>query len=134
MIQAGLALGFEFAEHTRSFWQLAHYQFDCLRGAELGGVSFEFLGRNLLTIWTQLDYRRLSEKDLETKRMLLDSATAMNRSGTQPTIAGPAMVLLLARLHQHEGPSTEWARQQLAGPREGIPDDVRERLEEELGA
>jgi hypothetical protein len=37
MLMAGVAVGFKFAEQTRSFRQLAHFQFQCLRGAELGG-------------------------------------------------------------------------------------------------
>jgi len=129
MLMAGLRLGFEFAEHTRSFRQLAQCQFQCLRGAELGGVSVEFLGNNLFRQWSQLDYRVPSERDLETKRILMDSAHEMARAGTPESVAGPAMVLLLARLHQHEGPATEWARQQLSGDYSTIPDDVRCRLE-----
>lgn len=129
MLKAGLALGFEFAEHIRSFRQLARCQFECLRGAELGGISVEFLGNNLFRQWSHLDYRVLSERDLETKRMLMDTAHEMVRAGTPESNAGPAMVLLLARLHQHEGPSTEWARRQLSGDYSRIPEDVRRRLE-----
>jgi len=129
MLKAGLALGFEFAEHIRSFRQLARCQFECLRGAELGEVPVEFLGHNLFRQWSHLDYRVLSERDLETKRMLMDTAHEMVRAGTPESNAGPAMVLLLARLHQHEGPSTEWARRQLSGDYSRIPEDVRRRLE-----
>jgi hypothetical protein len=129
MLMAGLALGFKFAGQTQSFRQLADYQFQCLRGAELGGVSVEFLGSNLFGLWRQLDYRRLSEKDLETKRMLMDSAHDMDSAGTPESVAGRAMVLLLARLHQHEGPSVEWAERELSGDYGTIPEDVRCRLE-----
>jgi hypothetical protein len=134
LLQAGQAIGFEFPEYAGSLRQLAQHQFQCLRGAELGGVAFEFLGVNLFRIWAQLKYRHLSERDLETKCMLMDSANEMERLGSPPMIARPAMVLLLARLHRHEGPATDWARQQLAGHRENIPDAVRERLDEKPGA
>jgi hypothetical protein len=65
--------------------------------------------------------------------MLMDSAHDMDSAGTPESIAGPAMVLLLARLHQHEGPSAEWARRELPGDYTSIPDDVRHRLEREPG-
>jgi len=130
LLQAGHALGFEFSEFAPSFRQLAYYQFECLRAAEAVGQSLEVLGNNLLTAWSQLDYRRLSETDLETKQTLKDSAVAMKNAGLSPTVAGPVIVLLLARLHHHEGPSREWARQQIEGHHVEIPDSVRGQLEE----
>ena len=86
-------------------------------------MSVEFLGKNLFNMWTRVDWRRLSERDLEAKDILMDSAKEMDRAGTPEAVAGPVMVLLLARLSQHEGPATDWARRQIAG-RGTIPEDV----------
>ena len=129
MYKAGWAIGFDFFGYTRSIRELARYQFEGLRGAEVLGFSFEPLGKNLFIQWIQIDYTRLSERDLEAKRMLRESAKEMHHAGTREDIAAAAMVLLLARLHRHEGPSVEWAQQRLSGHQLTIPEDVRRRLE-----
>jgi len=59
LFQAGHALGFEYVEYSSSCRELARYQFECLRGAELRGISVEVLGVNLFRRWRRLEYRRL---------------------------------------------------------------------------
>ncbi len=130
MVYAGVAMGFRFYEFAQSFRQLARYQFECLLGAELGEAPPDFLGRNLFNFWRGHDYRRLSERDLDAKQMLMESAKDMELAATTEAVAVPAMVLLLARLHEHEGPATEWARRQLVGNAAGVPEDIRRRFAE----
>jgi len=128
IVAAALAIGFEYAEHTTGFRHLARFQFECLRGAELNGTAPGFLGNNLFRFWSQLDYRRLSENDLQTKHMLVDSAHEMKRAGVREETAAATMVLLLARLFQHHGPATDWAKALLQGDWGELPEDVRLRL------
>jgi hypothetical protein len=129
LLQAGQALGFEYVEYSESVRHLARYQFECLRGAEARGGVFEIVGANLFACWARLTYRHLSEKDLETYQVLADSAKEMKRLETPQGTAQAVMVLLLARLHRHEGSATQWAGERLEGHRGSVPDDVHARLD-----
>jgi hypothetical protein len=128
MMMAGHALAFELVEHTGSLRALAQRQFEALRGTELAGGSFETFGRNLFQAWSVLEYRRLSEHDLEAQKALMESARRMDRAGTASEIADPAMVLILARLFDHSGPATEWAEAKVRDRRASLPEHVRQLL------
>jgi hypothetical protein len=128
MVSSAHAVGFELAEWTTSMRELAHAQFHLLRGTELSGGPYETLGHNLYEVWSASDYRRLSERDLETKQMLMDSAKEMKAAQVPSHIGQAAMIMLLTRLFHHAGPAEEWARDQVEHHLSSLPDDVRNRL------
>ena len=126
MIESSQALGFDFFALAGSLKELADYQFSQLQGVELEGDNFDrltILGSNLFSLWGRIDWKRLRETDLSTKKLLFDPAHEMKRHDTSIHSAAPAMVLLLAKLYNHSGPGTEWANAQLHTPTE-LPNEV----------
>ena len=125
LVHGGGHLGFQLVLRSGSFRELSARQLQSLRGAEMVGLSVEFVGRNLAQLWRQLEYRRLSDSDLDTKKMLMDAAKELAEFGTPAPVAAAAMILLLVKLHSYQGPSVGWAQQQLEGQDTLIPAAVR---------
>ncbi len=128
MMAAGHALGFEHIQGARSFHELAEFQFAALRGIELQkehdkAITF---GENLFSVWRRVSYRRLSESDLTTNKLLRNSAVEMDRAGTDPEVAAKAMVILLCKLHEYEGPCAQNFEQEIANRLNELPVDVQE--------
>ena len=135
LIAAGEQLGFRWVEGAQSIREITESQYAILKGIEGDGQSLarlEVLGRNLFTLWSAFEFRRLSENDLEAKRLLRDSAREAEAAGISAENAAPAMLLLLAKLFRHDGGATAWAAEQLkrVGGSAVLPKSVRDRLEE----
>jgi len=131
MIESSHALGFDFISLAGSLKELADYQFSQVQGVELEADNFDrlnVLGSNLFNLWGRIDWKRLRETDLSTKKLLFDPAHEMKRRNTSIRSAAPAMVLLLVKLYNHSGPGTEWAKAQLPIPAE-LPEEVSVLLE-----
>jgi hypothetical protein len=127
VLQAGHSLGFELATNLGSFREIASAQFAVLEGVELQACDYdrlETLGTNLLTFWGKIDYRRLSEHELEVIRLLRDPAREMVAAETPLEAARATMVLLLVRLFKHSGPGREWAASRVVDRRAILPEDT----------
>jgi hypothetical protein len=129
MIAAGHALGFEYPEAATSLRELTEFQFAALHGIELQKAALDqtiTLGRNLYSIWRQLRYTRLSDNDLKANKLLRRSAVAMDHAGTDPEVAGKAMVVLLCKLYKYESSRAKCLTRQIASNMDDIPIEVRE--------
>jgi len=132
MIESSHALGFEFSTEASSLKELAETQFVLIKAVEMQNENFDRLlthGENLFNLWRGIDWRRLLATDLETKKLLMDSAKEMDRAVTPLTLAAPAMVFLLTKLFNHSGPSVEWARARCLPAKDNLPDHVSTSLD-----
>jgi len=79
-------------------------------------------------IWRQLSYNRLSERDLSANKLLRNSAVAMDRAGTDPEVAGKAMVILLCKLYGYESSCAQNLSAEIVSNMDDVPAEVREIL------
>jgi len=110
---------------------IAEFQFAALQGMELQKADRDqavTLGRNLYGIWRQLRYNRLSERDLSANKLLRNSAVAMDRAGTDPEVAGKAMVILLCKLYGYESSCAQNLSAEIVSNMDDVPAEVREIL------
>jgi hypothetical protein len=130
MMAAGHALGFEHAdEGATSLRELAEFQFAALRGLELQKAELDqavTLEGNLYSIWRQLSYGRLSERDRSANKLLRISAVAMDRGRTDPEVAGKVMVILLCKLYEYESSYAQNLRREIVSNMDDLPAEVRE--------
>jgi len=135
IIYSSHALAFEFTDVSTSLRELAEIGFTFLKAVETQDGMLDqlrVLGENLFSLWSDIDFRRLSEYDLKAKKYLLDGAKSLKKAGFVRQAAGPLMLLLLARIYNHDGPTVDWALERLRDLDQTIPDDVVERLHEYL--
>jgi len=129
ILYAGLAIGFEHVDHATALRDLARTHCECLRAAELCGLTPDFLGKNLFNLWSALDYKHLSEHDLPTRRLLIGPAREMASAQVPESVAAAVMVLLLAQLFSHQGAATDWARNHLSDSWAEVPEEIRRELD-----
>jgi hypothetical protein len=98
-----------------------------LLGYEIDEFKFPDLmnyGINLYRAGSGITYRRLRDLDLAAKAHLLDLAKIMRQEGTQETVAGLAMLLLLSKMYYHSGRYTPLLASEFAKQRHLLPDEV----------
>lgn len=133
LVQAALSLGFDFYEFTSSIGEITELHINAVKAICAHGAAtstrLRIMGINLFNFWSQINYRRLSERELKAKQMIIDSAKSLERAGFDEDRAAPIMILLIASLFDFEDPSLEWAYHETAIIDMPVPDDVKKRLE-----
>jgi len=132
IIHAGHTIGFFYCENY-SIKSLADIHFNIVKSIPVqkeGSNRIEKIGQDLFRLWSKLDFRRLSEHDLDAKRALMDGAKILNNSGMPVEEAGPIMILLLFSIYQVTGEAVDWATEKVKALaiEEKIPRDIKERI------
>ena len=121
---AGFPAAFELGRFHPSLLEAARTQHDlflCIEALGLDQASVGALGKNLFKYWRRVDWRRLSERDLRAKSMLLDVAKELIAEGFSEDEAGPVLVASLLRAFDHD----KGRYGLLALPRSPPPDVLR---------
>ena len=133
IIQSGLSLGFEFVEFTTSIREILEIQMNCIRAICEQGTAIHtrlrIMGINLFSFWHQLEYRRLSERDLKAKQLVIDGAKSLEKAGFDDERAAPVMILLISKVFDFDDPCIEWAQHETAVIDIPIPEDVKKKIE-----
>ena len=131
MIQAAHSLGLRYAKYAESLRELAGMQLSLVNAVSSKDSDLprlEKIGKDLFTLWSQLDFRRLAASEIELKQALMDSAKSLAASGCSPADAAPVMVLLLCNVHGHTGTALGWAKNEVSRMKPSLPPDVQSRL------
>jgi hypothetical protein len=133
LVQSELALGFTFVEFTSSIREILEIQMDCIRAICNQGTAIHtrlrIMGINLFSFWNELEYRRLSERDLDAKQFVIDGAKSLQKAGFDEERAAPIMILLISRVFDFNDASIEWAQYETAILDLPIPEDVKRKIE-----
>jgi|GEM_PF-3743565 len=133
IIQSALSLGFEFVEFTESIREILEIQMSCIRAICRQGTAIHtrlrIMGINLFSFWHQLEFRRLSERDLKAKQMVIDGAKSLEKAGFDDERAAPVMILLISKVFDFNDPCIGWAQHETAVIDVPIPEDVKKKIE-----
>jgi len=133
MIQSGLALGFMFVEFTGSIREILELQMNCIRAICAQGTAIHtrlrIMGINLFSFWNELEYRRLSERDLKAKQFVIDGAKSLKKAEFDDERAASVMILLISKVFDFNDPCIEWAQHETAVLDIPIPEDVKKKIE-----
>jgi len=133
IVQSALALGFTFVEFTESIREILEIQMNCIRAICSQGTAIHtrlrIMGINLFSFWNELEFRRLSERDLKAKQFVIDGAKSLGKAGFDDEQAAPIMLLLISKVFDFEDPAMEWAKHEIAVLDVPIPEDVKKKIE-----
>jgi hypothetical protein len=132
IIQSCLELGFDFVEFTSSIREILEIQMNCVRAVCAEGTAIHtrlrIIGINLFNFWHQLEYRRLSERDLKAKQLVIDSAKSLEKAGFDEDRAAPVMIILISKVFEFNDPCLEWAHLETGVLDIPVPDDVKKKI------
>ena len=133
IIQSGLSLGFTFIQFTTSIREILEIQMNCIKAICAQGIAIHtrlrILGINLFSFWYQLEYRRLSERDLKAKQLVIDGAKSLEKAGFDEDRAAPIMILLISKVYDFDDPCLEWAIHETAVIDIPIPEHIKTKIE-----
>jgi hypothetical protein len=133
IVQSALALGFMFVEYTGSIREILEIQMSCIRAICTQGTAIHtrlrIMGINLFSFWNELEYRRLSERDLKAKQFVIDGAKSLGKAGFDDELAAPVMLLLISKVFDFKDPALEWAQHEIAVLDVPIPEDVKKKID-----
>jgi hypothetical protein len=131
--QSSLELGFDFVEFTTSIREILEIQMNCIKAicAEDTAIHtrLRILGINLFNFWRQLEYRRLSERDLKAKQFVIDGAKSLEKAGFDEDRAAPVMILLISKVFEFQDPAIQWAQLETAVLDIPVPEDVKRKID-----
>jgi tetratricopeptide (TPR) repeat protein len=133
LLAAGHALGFELPSFAGSLRQVAEFQYLAVVGLELQNTELSRtfgIARNLYNFWRTIQWSVLRESDLKAKRLLKDSAVEMGKAQVPQEQAESAMLLLLCKLFDREGPCLQYILAERGSPIDKLPEVIRERITE----
>jgi len=133
LVQSALSLGFDFYEFTSSIREIMEIHISAVKAICAHGAAtstrLRIMGINLFNFWHQINFRRLSERELKAKQYIIDSAKSLESAGFDQDQAAPVMVLLIASLFDFEDPALEWAYHETAIIDIPVPEDVKKKLD-----
>jgi hypothetical protein len=133
LVQSALSLGFDFYEFTSSIREIIEIHISAVKAICAHGAAtstrLRIMGINLFNFWHQINFRRLSERELKAKQWIIDSAKSLESAGFDEDQAAPIMVLLIASLFEFDDPALEWAYHETAIIDIPVPDGIKKKLD-----
>jgi hypothetical protein len=132
IVQSALSLGFDFVEFTASIMEVLEIHMNSIRAICAQDVAtstrLRIMGINLFNFWRQIEFRRLSERDLKAKQLVIDSAKSLEKACFDEERASPVMILLISKLFEFDDPCLEWAQMEAAILDIPIPDGIIKKM------
>jgi len=132
MIESGHYLAFQYVEFF-SMKGLGEMQFRVIGKLRLSENldKLKKFGEDMYIVWRSLNWKKLSEHDIKTKKLLLESARELKAKGFEDGEAGPVMILLLSNLYNFRADILAWAIEELNKNKtlDKIPRDVKIKIE-----
>ena len=133
IIQSALSLGFDLFQFTTSIGEISEIHMNAIRAICAHGAAtstrLRIMGINLFNFWSQIEYRRLSERELKAKQYIIDGAKSLEKAGFDADMAAPIMIILISILFEFEDPCLEWAYQETAIIDIPVPEDVKKKID-----